>query len=278
MQIINHISLNGYPARFLHISNPNKPSLVFLPGSLQDMSSLKQFSSRLSQDFNYFLLELPGTGNMLPLQTDKSVGFLGDCIESFVSKYINQPFYMVACSYGTGPALAFASKHSGLLKRLVLAGSMRHIPESDWPRMLNLAMLGLTNDDDTFAEQYLQLVSSDKCCSRRQQIIRKAVIRNMRQMDVEKKRCFTNNTLRLLTACPPDVEQIHCPTLCFTGEYDPYTTPELCQELAEAIPLGEFATIADTDHLFHIDKPQASMDLIMQFLTADRVLPIEQAA
>ena len=202
---------------------------------------------------------------------------MGDCLADCANQYIGQPFYMVACSYGTAAALDFASKHSRLLKRLVLAGSMRHIPDADWPRMLNLAMLCMSSDN-AFGEQYIQLLCSDKCCSKRQQAIQRAIIRNARKFSVEQRRCFTNNTLRLLTSFVPKVEQIHCPTLCFTGEYDPYTTPKLCEELAEAIPLGEFATMADSDHLFIYDKPQESMDLILQFLTADMVPFLEQAA
>jgi pimeloyl-ACP methyl ester carboxylesterase len=278
MQTINPINIDGYAARFLHINNPSKPSLVFLPGAFMDVKNSRYFSSRFSKEFNYFLLELPGTGDLPPLSAEKPVSFLGDCVADFANRYIGQPFYMVACSYGTAAALAFASKYTEQLKRLVLAGSMRTIPDSDWPRMLNLAMLSLTNDNKTFSEKYLQLVSSDRCCSRRQNIIKKAVVKNMRQMDLEKKRCFTNNTLRLLTAPPPIVEKIRCPTLCFAAEHDPYTTPKLCQELADAIPFGEFATLADTDHLFHIDKPQEIMNLMMQFLTADNESSLEQAA
>jgi pimeloyl-ACP methyl ester carboxylesterase len=278
MQTINKTAIYGYAARYLHIYNPRKPSLVFVPGAFMDFDSLKYHSSRFSEHFNYFILELPGTGDLPPLPANKPVSFLGDCLGAFARKYIGQPFYLVACSYGTASALDFASRYSEQIKRLVLAGSMRTISDTDWPRMLNLAMQGLT-DQSLFAEHFVQLVCRhDRCCSKRQQTIRKAILRSLRQFSPEKRRCFTNNTLRLLTAFTPDVEQIHCPTLCFTGEHDPYTTPELCQELANAIPFGEFATLEDTDHLFHIDKPQESMDLAIKFLTADCKVPLKQAA
>ena len=278
MQTINQTTIYGYAARFLHIHNPSKPSLLFVPGAFMDFDNLKYHSSRFSEYFNYFILELPGTADLPPLPVNKSVSFLGDCLAAFANQHIGQPFYLVGCSYGTAAAIDFASKHSELLQRLVLAGSMRTISDTDWPRMLNLAMQGLTNQT-LFAEHFVELVSSaDRCCSKRQQTIRKAILRSLRQFSSEKRRCFTNNTLRLLTASTPDVGQIHCPTLCLTGEHDPYTTPELCQELAEAIPSGEFATLAETDHLFHIDKPQECMDLIMQFLTAYSESSLEQAA
>ena len=92
MQTITHISLNGYPARCLHIYNPNKPSLVFLPGAFMGFNSLKYYSSRFSQAFNYFVLELPDAGNLPPLPADKPVSLLGDCLADFANQYIGQPF------------------------------------------------------------------------------------------------------------------------------------------------------------------------------------------
>ena len=277
MQTINQTTIYGYAARFLHINNPSKPSLVFVPGAFMDFDSLKYHSSRFSEYFNYFILELPGTGDMPPLPANKPVSFLGDCLAAFAHQYIGQPFYMVACSYGTAAALDFASKHSNLLKRLILAGSMRNIPESDWPRMLDITVQSLT-DQQTFAEQSLKIVCSDKCRSKRQQAIRKVMLNNAQQFSATKRRSFANNTLRLLTSFVPKVEQIDCPTLCITGEYDCYTTPELCKELAASIPQGEFINMEDTDHMFIYDKPRESMELIMQFLTEDSVLPMAQAA
>ena len=277
MQTINQITIYGYAARFLNIYNPSRPSLVFVPGAFMDFDSLKYHSSRFSQHFNYFILELPGTGDMPPLPANKPVSFLGDCLAHFAHQYIGQPFFLVACSYGSAAALDFASNHSNLLKRLILAGSMSRIPDSDWPRMLHLAFLSLTTESD-FAEQYIKLLCSDKCRSRRQRAIQRAILRNARQFGLAKKLCAVNNTLRLLTSFVPKVEQIDCPTLCITGEYDCYTTPELCQELAKGIPQGEFVNMADTDHLFIYDKPQESMELIMQFLTEDSLLPMAQAA
>jgi pimeloyl-ACP methyl ester carboxylesterase len=276
MNTIKVTTIFGYTARYLHIYNANKPSLILLPGAFMNFDSLKYHSSRLSQNFNYFILELPGTGDLSPLPVDKPVSFLGDCLSYFAQNHIAKPFYLLACSYGTAAALDFASKNSHLLKRLILAGSMRNIPESDWPKMLDITVHSLT-DKEAFAEQSLKIVCSDKCFSKRQQAIRKVMLNNARQFSAERRRSFANNTLRLLTSFVPKVEQIHCPTLCITGEYDCYTTPELCKELADSIPQGEFINMADTDHMFIYDKPRESMDIIMQFLTKE-LLPMERVA
>ena len=92
MQTLKHISLNGYPARFLHIYNPNKPSLVFLPGAFMGFNSLKYYSSRFSQAFNYFVLELLGTGDLPPCQLINPLVFWGIVWQTVPISILASPF------------------------------------------------------------------------------------------------------------------------------------------------------------------------------------------
>lgn len=69
-----------------------------------------------------------------------------------------------------------------------------------------------------------------------------------------------------MTYQPEQLELITAPTLCFTGEHDPYTTPARCNELAEKLPNASFTSLRNTDHLFHVDKPKETISLITQFL------------
>ena len=63
-----------------------------------------------------------------------------------------------------------------------------------------------------------------------------------------------------------DLIKIQCPTLCFTGEYDPYVTKERCKELANSIPNSSHTTIPNTDHLFHIEAPDTTIAMITEYL------------
>ena len=77
--------------------------------------------------------------------------------------------------------------------------------------------------------------------------------------------CFINNSLRLLVYKPEQLEKIKCPTLCFTGEKDPYVTVSRSRELANLIPNSSFDTIENTDHLFMIEKPDDTVKLVRDF-------------
>lgn len=46
----------------MNIPNPEKLALVVLPGNLQEIESIKTFNEGLSCDFDYYAVELPGTG------------------------------------------------------------------------------------------------------------------------------------------------------------------------------------------------------------------------
>ena len=44
------------------------------------------------------------------------------------------------------------------------------------------------------------------------------------------------NTIRLMSRHSGDLSPVICPTLCFTGEYDAYISPEAVSKLARALP------------------------------------------
>lgn len=262
---IQNINLNGHSARYLHLSNYGKPALVFLPGALQDIDALREYNKGLSEDFDYYILELPGTGSTPYLPAHKTIGFLAECLDIFISDVVKKPFNLVACSYATAIALDYGAYKPNMLDGLILAGSMLNIPESEWPNML-LLLRQCYVDQGAFASGFTELVSSDKCDSKRQAVIKKAVARKTKQYSENQIKCFVYNTLRLMTYHPEHLELITTPTLCFTGEHDPYTTPVRCIELVNKLPNATFTSLRDTDHLFHVDKPNETIALIRQFL------------
>ena len=65
------------------------------------------------------------------------------------------------------------------------------------------------------------------------------------------------------------LHNIQCETLCFTGEHDQYVTPERCKQLAQLIPNSRYTTLPKTDHLFHIEQPKQTVELITNYLYAE---------
>ena len=86
-------------------------------------------------------------------------------------------------------------------------------------------------------------------------------------MDGDDLRRYVWNTQRLLAldaldlARPPRV-----PTLVFTGEHDPFTPPERCRRVARHIPGARFTTIEQADHVFHLERFDEALRLLMEFV------------
>lgn len=60
--------------------------------------------------------------------------------------------------------------------------------------------------------------------------------------------------------------EVRCPALAFAGIEDPVTPPESAREIAAAMPLGRFATVAEGAHWCQIEAPAAVNDALLPFL------------
>jgi pimeloyl-ACP methyl ester carboxylesterase len=262
---IVEVDVKGYQCRYMHLENEGKPKLVFLMGSLQEIESVQVFNRTFSQDYDYWVIELPGSGNTQPLHPKHDVCFLADCLDEFNKQVMAEaPFYLVACSYATGIALEFAKLAEDRLHRMALAGSMMDIPLSEWPTMLQL-MRDCAFDTPNFAKGFIDLLTDKSGAIEKRHIIERAAIRKASAYREENFWHFVFNTIRLMCYNPIDLNKINVPTLVFTGEYDPYVKPEKASELAQALGQGTYVALGGCDHLFHIEKPKESLDLVLEF-------------
>lgn len=266
MQNIVDFTFDGHTSRYLHLPQANKPALIFLMGSLQEIESVQAFNRGFSQDFDYWAIELPGSGNTGPLHPRFPVSFLAEYLNKMVESLLaNRAVYLVACSYATGIALEYAKLRPSGLRRMALAGSMMDIPLSDWPTMLQL-MRDCAFDTRAFADGFIDLLTAPDVNIERQSVIRKAAVRKAANYRDENFWHFVFNTIRLMCYEPKNLQKIVTPTLVFTGEHDPYVRPEHCERLAGSLKHGEFCVLPGCDHLFHIEKPRETIDLILNFL------------
>lgn len=261
---VNKIVIKGHQARYGHISNPGKPVVLLLPGNLQEIETVKPFNEHLGKDFDYFVLEVPGTGLTKPMHPKYNMAYMASLIDEFCKTYINRKFYLVALSYSTPAALEYC-KLSTSVTRLCLAGSMKSIPESVWPRAFKLMSDSMENKKN-FADNFINELSIDHPdIPRRRSVLKAAKIKAKRYTD-DQYWCFVYNSIRIFSYYPEHLHKIQCPTLCFTGELDPYVKREWCEELALSIPNAVFTTISCTDHLFLIQKPHETVNLVSDFL------------
>jgi pimeloyl-ACP methyl ester carboxylesterase len=78
---------------------------------------------------------------------------------------------------------------------------------------------------------------------------------------------FVWNTRRLLDHAPLDLTRPpDVPTLVFTGEHDVFTRPEYCRRIADHVQGARFTTIPEADHIFHLQRFDATVDLLLRFV------------
>ncbi|TVZ39398.1 pimeloyl-ACP methyl ester carboxylesterase [Alteromonadaceae bacterium 2753L.S.0a.02] len=264
MLTIDNIKLCGTGARHMHLKS-NSQTMLFVPGALQDIESIKQLNAGFSSNFNYHIVELPGSGHAGPLHSSYPVSFLSECLAEYVETFIKGPCHLVSCSYATGIAIEYAKKNSQRIQTLTLAGAMQEIPQASWQIVLGL-MADSLRSPQKFASDFVELLTASDRPIPKLETIKKATLRKTRKYTHSEFWTFIYNTIRLMSYRATDLDQITCPTLCFTGEYDPFVTPEKCKALADNIPNAMFSLIPDTDHLFHIERHDLTIDLITSFI------------
>lgn len=269
LNIITDIELNGHHARYLHIKNPGKSAMLVLPGNLQEIESMTAFYKWLSPDYNYFVLEPPGTGMTEPLHPSYTLEYVADCIHQFVHEYVQSEIQLVACSYAAPVSLEYAKKYLSTITQLVLVGGMAEIPASALQVSLEV-MADSLKSRTAFADGFIGVLSTDDPRIPRRKAVVKAAKRKAKGYTENQLMCFVYNSLRLLSHRSLGLESITCPAFAFTGALDPYVTPSDCERMANSLPNCEFDLIPDTDHLFLIEKPDYSGRLILDYLQGER--------
>ena len=267
MQDIHQIKLNGHTARYLHIPKPNCPTVVFLPGAVQSIENTHVFHNSLSQHFNYYFIELPGTGLTTALPAQHRFEFIADCLLEFIQHYIKGKIHLVSLSYGTMIALEFAKNYSDEIQRMVLLGSSTKFPKHALQPFIQ-SMHESLGDPKSFATTLIQGVisSTDNKLIPRHDSFKRAFISTVSRYSIEQRWAYIHNGIRLLAHSFNSYDDITCPTLCIAGQYDPFTTPRQVHELAKLIPNGEFTMITNADHLMHLQQPEATTQAIVNYL------------
>ena len=278
MTTIQTTQLHGHTARYLHLPKPGYPTAVFLPGAVQNIENAELFHQTLSQHFNYYFVELPGTGFTTVLPAKHRFEFIADCLFEFIQHYIKDSIHLTALSYGTIPVIEFAKCYPHMVRRMVLLGSATEFPKHALQPLIQ-SMHESLDCPRAFAKTFIEgVLSSDENKSiPRQASFTRALISHASRYSIEQRWAYIHNSIRLIAHDFTAYKDITCPTLCVAGQYDPFTTPEKIHELATLIPKGEFTIIPNADHLMQIQQPQATTQTIVNYLCNQPLLTQKSA-
>ncbi|WP_196160784.1 alpha/beta fold hydrolase [Reinekea sp. G2M2-21] len=239
------------------------PPLVYIGGAFQTISNLRPISQGLQAFGSVVVLDLPGFGNADLLEAGYCFDFYTDLlIDFFRRKQLNR-VGLVGASYGSVIANQFACFAPDMVESLVLAGTMKSIPSCQKPiiqesiRQLEDGCIG------DFAQTAVRVLMNHDHCDRiiRFQEIKKMMIRSLRRLTIQDQQKYIQNTKRLLKLDNTRVTAPTCQSLLFTGEYDTFTTPGYCFELAEDFTNARIVTVDSSDHLVHLQQLHTAVNL-----------------
>ena len=259
-----------YCYRVLPHGRPEFEPTLFLSGAFQTMDSWARFASLFAPHTTVLLMDPPGMGRSDLLPPEFGVDFLAACVHQLIDTERIDRINIVAASYGTPAAYRFAQLHPERVGRIVLAGTMKEIPDHLRDRVRETVDTALTGNRELLAQQVIDgLLCRDPLRAVDRRGVAERVLRSgLMRMSRTELRQYAFNTTRLLDHEPLELDKpVRGPkALVFTGEHDCFTIPERCREVAEAFESGLFTTVRRADHLLHIEQFEVVSALLMRFM------------
>lgn len=242
---------------------------LFVSGAFQTMESWARFAKIFARYSSVLLVDPPGMGRSDLLPPEFGVDFLADCLLQILDAHGFDRINVVAASYGTPAAYRLAQRFPERIERVVLAGTMKEIPEHIRDRVRESIETAQEGDGARLAQQVIDgLLCRDPILPIDKRGLAERILRSsLTHMSETELQQYAANTTRLLRHEPLDLRtRIAGPeALVFTGEYDCFTRPEHCLDVARAFEKAWFTVIERADHLFHVERFEVVIDLLLRF-------------
>lgn len=275
---IHTLSIDGYRYAYRTTGRvqPGRYPILFLSGAFQSMESWQPFVSHFERDTLAIVVDLPGTGRSDLLPRHYGLDFLAESARRVLEDAGIARATLIAASYGSPIAFRMAQLFPEYVEGMALGGVMKEIPPDFAART---ARTMTTLEEGRIADFARDVTEGLLCLERSDSIERsrfaaRVLASQLRRFREEHRERYIENTARLLSHPPLDLTRPpSARALVFTGEFDVYTQPEHCHEIAAALPQSTFALIARADHLFHLERFDVTLRLLDAFA---RDQPFEQ--
>ncbi|GGT27636.1 hypothetical protein GCM10010271_34330 [Streptomyces kurssanovii] len=248
---------------------PRFPPVLLIGGAFQRKESWGRCEEVFLGNMDVFTVDPPGWGAADPLPETYGVDFLADAICHMLDECGARQVNVLARSYGSAIAYEMARRCPDRIGRMVLVGTMRAVPDHAQTAMLRTPEHLTAGDMETYAHTTLDLLMTPE---RLADIpngarVRRLLLRRITNLSEAEAHQMRTNTLRLPTHQALDTSRPpRAPVLTVAGEYDSFTTPELCRRMAAACADSWHAEIRDADHMLILERTAEVADLITRFL------------
>jgi pimeloyl-ACP methyl ester carboxylesterase len=257
-----------YESRVVRADKPRLAPALLVGGAFQRKEDWGRIEVGLLDHADVVTVDLPGWGAADLLPDTYGVDFLAEALDHLLGERGLTSLNVIGGSYGTAILYRLAQRFPERIARMVLVGTMTAIPDharEAFGRTLDLLATGRM---DEFAEATVDLcltrvpgVKIPKQAALRRILVRRVLTATPHEIDM-----YAANTRRLMYGrlIDPTVPPTQ-PILVTTGEYDDFTTPDMCRELAATCADSWFAVVRDADHLLHLERAAEQVDLMVRF-------------
>ncbi|MYS21910.1 Pimeloyl-ACP methyl ester carboxylesterase [Streptomyces sp. DvalAA-14] len=268
--VVRAHSWQGYhcESRLVRIPAPRLAPLLMIGGAFQRKETWGRFERAFLAHMDVLTVDPPGWGASDVLPDHHGVALLADAVCHMMDERGIERVNLLGGSYGTAIAYRIAQRYPERVARMVLVGTMTSIPGHARAAILRTLELLAERRMAEYAESAVDiLMNRDRLGSVAAGAkVRRFLLRRLTQLPEAEAEQTYANTRRLLsqemidTSCPPAA-----PTLVATGEYDSFTTPELCREMAAACRESWFAEVLGADHMLFLERTTELADLATRF-------------
>lgn len=257
-----------YFARMIKCDKELIDPIFFLGGAFQTMDSWIKFVEFFKDKTTLILVDLPGGGNSDVLPEEYGFDFMVESVDKVLNHYTIPKVNLLSASYGTPIAYEYAKRHPHRVSHLLLAGIMREFPDDLVSDVIPTFALLRENRMDEFASVIINgmlCVDPLKEINKRNFVLKlfRKQLMNLNSDQIDR---YIGNTRRLFRHSPLNTDHSPgMPALVFTGEYDVFTKPAYCKEIAATFKNAAYTTIKNSDHLFHLEQIDTVLQLCCSF-------------
>lgn len=272
-----NIKLNeSYQAQYLFfesLDTVKRAPIVILGGAFQRFEAFRRDVEILRESYPVYLLDLPGQGSNQQLAPELRFEDYAELLNQFCEQMQLQQITPMAMSYGSAIGLHFAKMFPEKTHKLILAGTTPNLRDSA-KKLLHqsLEMLAQENNEEFATGVVLNLMNYPRRKQiRGAEVLARVLFRNMKNLDVIDRLKYKHNTQRLLNQSSLSSSGPTCETLVLAGEWDHFTTPYECFQVAQSCPNSVFTIAQGVDHLAPYLKKEAVNQTFVRFLLGERL-------
>lgn len=266
----------SYEAQYLYFDsqeNNKRPPIVILGGAFQRFEAFRRDVEILRESYPVYLLDLPGQGGNQQLAPELRFEDYAELLDQFCEKMRLETITPMAMSYGSAIGFHFAKMFPEKTHKLILAGTTPSLRDSA-KKLLHqsLEMLDQGHHEEFATGVVLNLMNYPRRKQiRGAEILARVLFRNMKNLNVIDRLKYKHNTQRLLNQSSLSSQGPICETLVLAGEWDHFTTPYECFQVAKSCPNSVFTIAQEVDHLAPYLKKEAVNQTFVRFLLGERL-------